>query len=541
MPTERKEPDMNARATFTESAGGNVMPRATIAEIVGHYDRAMREYETAFAAIEAAYNALTTAEESVRAAAPHGADAYVEPHIQEVAEFRQTIRMPKDRGLWLRTAQRLAGIRVWGSIIEHTDLERLMDAEAKKQLRDQMQYQPETRGKGQTIITKDEAARGLPPVTEENIRGTLEQFMADAEMIWRRGIANAFSKLDRRFKSHDGFKVGNRIILDRCFTDYGSWGNYSQRDTLLDIERVFSILNNGQPIRAVYASIVAAVDNDRASGWGARQSEVESEFFKVRIFKNGNAHLWFTRKDLVKKVNRILAEHYGETVGDGRTQEADPFENKKTTPAKAFGFFPTPAAVVETVVDRAKLLQPKGSPRLRILEPSAGPGNLARACFPTPPVENPATTRRERQEAEDFRFDPSVDVVEIQRHLAADLREAGIFNRVYNADFLLLTPDVLGLYDLIVMNPPFDRERDIDHVTHAMKFLKPDGQLIAIMSAGTEFRDTRKSTAFRAEIARLNGRMFDLPAGSFAEAGTWINTIYVKVNANGVPVERWHG
>ena len=44
---------------------------------------------------------------------------------------------------------------------------------------------------------------------------------------------------------------------------------------------------------------------------------------------------------------------------------------------------------------------------------------------------------------------------------------------------------------------PFDLERDIDHVTHALKFLKSDGYLTAIMSAGTEFRETKKAKAFR--------------------------------------------
>ena len=64
-------------------------------------------------------------------------------------------------------------------------------------------------------------------------------------------------------------------------------------------------------------------------------------------------------------------------------------------------------------------------------------------------------------------------------------------------DFLHLKPDPENLYDRVVMNPPFDRERDIDHVIHALKFLAPEGVLVAIMSAGTEFRETRKSVAFR--------------------------------------------
>jgi 16S rRNA G1207 methylase RsmC len=91
-------------------------------------------------------------------------------------------------------------------------------------------------------------------------------------------------------------------------------------------------------------------------------------------------------------------------------------------------------------------------------------------------------------------------------YLAAELEAEGIYSRVYNQDFLTFSPDVTGLYDRVVMNPPFDRERDIDHVLHALKFLKEDGFLTAIVSAGTEFRETKKATAFREHMKKLNAR-----------------------------------
>jgi 16S rRNA G1207 methylase RsmC len=33
------------------------------------------------------------------------------------------------------------------------------------------------------------------------------------------------------------------------------------------------------------------------------------------------------------------------------------------------------------------------------------------------------------------------------------------------------------------MNPPFDRERDVDHVMHVLKFLKEDGALFGLRSS----------------------------------------------------------
>jgi 16S rRNA G1207 methylase RsmC len=109
------------------------------------------------------------------------------------------------------------------------------------------------------------------------------------------------------------------------------------------------------------------------------------------------------------------------------------------------------------------------------------------------------------------------------------LQSSKLYNRVINANFLELSPNPDGLYDRVGMNPPFDRERDIDHVVHALKFLKPGGILCAVMSAATEFRETRKSRAFRAMIKQLDGRFETLPERSFSSVGTNVNTVLLVI------------
>ena len=124
----------------------------------------------------------------------------------------------------------------------------------------------------------------------------------------------------------------------------------------------------------------------------------------------------------------------------------------------------------------------------------------------------------------------------MQPHLAAQLENQG-HRRVTCADFLTIEPN--PIYDLVVMNPPFDRERDIDHVTHALKFLKPDGRLVAVMSSGTEWRTTKKSKAFQALMERMKAKWTDLPAGAFSEQGTNVNTVIVSVYKDGRAQNRW--
>lgn len=500
-----------------------IAPRQTIEHIVEQRNKALELYEQAYHALDIADAAVKAAHAMAQQAAPLGVGNFTYDRIAEIDAFYKAISLP-DRDQFLRTARKLTDIRCWEHVVKMTDLERLMDVEAKNQLRDQMRYVPDRVDRRGQIITEDEAAKGMPPVTVENIYATLEAFRGDADMIFRRGIANAFSKLDRRFKSHDGFKIGGRIILTRFFNEWGSmsWGN--QRETLIDVERVFSILD-GHP-ESSFQSTLWVIEQGRQGQHGTRQSEHESEYFKVRCFHNGNAHLWFTRKDLVAKVNKLLAEYYGEVIADGQQAEEDVFSQRKTTPARSFGFFPTPDAAADALIDFVPLHINRGEPPLRILEPSAGTGNLARRL----------ATQREWHSDEWPRrvvgtYRHKVDCIEIQPHLASALEVVGCYNRVTCADFLSIQPD--PVYDLVVMNPPFDLERDIDHVTHAFEFMKPGGELWAIMSAGTEFRETKKAIAFRKLLeanrpGRWSHRLFhELPPGSFKDVGTYVNTAIV--------------
>lgn len=506
-----------------------LIPRNSVETIVRFRDAAIQKYEEAFEAIAAADAILKEAAGLWRAAAPNSSPNYYDDS-RETAAFAKAVSLP-DRDQYLRTARRLIDLAVWSHVIQTTEIESLMDKEAKDKLRDQMRYIPERTNEKGALVNQDEIERGLPPVTVDNIVATLERFQADADFIFRRGLVNAFSGLDRRFRSHDGFKIGSRVILNYAFDSNGrwNWGRHSQQDTLLDIERAFQILDGKSP-RANYAGIVGTVDRERQSTWNPRQSEHRGDYFKIRIFKNGNAHLWFTRDDLVERVNKILADWYGEVIGDGQTEEADPLAEVKTTPARYFGFFPTPEAAADELLSGARLLRSADQPPLRVLEPSAGTGNLARRCFCH--LQDYPEYHRQRYGSE-YRYDNKVDCIEIQPHLAMQLEAEGIYNRVTCGDFLQMRPDPANLYDVVVMNPPFDRERDIDHVVHALQFLKPDGYLTAIMSAGTEFRETRKAIAFREMMEKMHAKWSDLPAGSFAEVGTYVNTCIVRVYKDG--------
>lgn len=516
-----------------------LIPRNTIEQIVAYRDAAVAAYHNAFDDIARASAKLREAASLWKAAAGDSASTRYYDKAAEISAFFDAVKLP-DRDQYFRTAVRLIDISCWHYLVEMTELDALMDRKAKDELRASLQWVPERyaygHGESRELVNLDEL-QGVPPVTVDNIYATIDKWAGEAEMIFRRGIATAFSSLDRRFRSHDGFKVGSRMVLTNAFSSFSGGLQYgATADTIQDIERTFCILDGKKPGMA-YGGIIGQLRNERRS-YGPQQSEHHGEYFKVVGYKNGNAHLWFTRDDLVEKVNKMLAEYYGEVIGDAQTKEPDDlFRNRKSTPAKNFGFYPTPDDAADELLKGIPIVQSSDGPRLRILEPSAGTGNLARRCVIS--IKNFAdysgyddSLKRARWQSE-YRFDNQVDCVELQPALAAALDAQRIYRKVYSTDFLTLSPSVTGKYDRIIMNPPFDMERDIDHVVHALDFLEDGGCLAAIMSAGTEFRETRKAIAFRALIEKLNGRFRDLPAGSFAEVGTYVNTVTVKVWKDG--------
>ncbi len=470
------------------SGPAELIPRDTIETIVARRNVALARFDDAYTALVGADEAMKAARTAAKEAAPDQISSYTYGSHNDRQRFLCTLEIAGTDEFRER-ARRLTDIAVWSHIVEMTELETVMDKEEKDKLRAELNENP-------------------PEVTVDNIFATLQRFAQDADTIWQRGLANCFSKLDRRFRSHTGWKIGSRIIINGAFNDTGHWCHYrNHQDTLLDVERAFYILDGLTPPPHYYG-IVEAIDRERSGSYGARQSIVETEFFKLRIFMNGNCHVWFQRDDLVEKANKILAEYYGEVLADS-TDEGEDVPPPKTAVAKNFGHFPTPPAAAREVIKGTAFYNRSGEP-LTVLEPSAGAGNLARLVADEGEV---------------------VDCVEIQPHLARTLSASGLYRNVWCGDFLARHPATL--YDRVVMNPPFDLERDIDHVTHALRFLKPDGQLVAIMSAGTEFRETKKARAFRDRMAAMNAKWRDLPPGSFSEVGTNVNTVILRVWKDG--------
>jgi protein-L-isoaspartate O-methyltransferase len=154
------------------------------------------------------------------------------------------------------------------------------------------------------------------------------------------------------------------------------------------------------------------------------------------------------------------------------------------------GFFPTPDELIDQMIELAEL-----DPSHSILEPSAGMGNIL-------------------DRIKEHGHKGEMHAVERMHSLHEILLNKGYTS--FCDDIMELVPG--RIYDRIIMNPPFEKAQDIDHVTHCFNnFLKEGGILVSIMSAGTQTNTTKKHETFR-ELVDEHGYFVSVSPGAFKNA-----------------------
>lgn len=141
-----------------------------------------------------------------------------------------------------------------------------------------------------------------PEFNESNVRATLIDAMAQADEFMNRGIVELFKNLSGNYRTNDAFKVGKKIILQRWFVKFcGDVSvNYQAEPEMNDLDRVLKVLDGAKFQEYEFSSALR-----KARG------EFENNYVRIKMFKNGNAHLWFKREDLLERINDIIAAWYG--------------------------------------------------------------------------------------------------------------------------------------------------------------------------------------------------------------------------------------
>lgn len=146
--------------------------------------------------------------------------------------------------------------------------------------------------------------------------------------------------------------------------------------------------------------------------------------------------------------------------------------------------------VKTTLVDLCKL---KSLADWKILEPSAGDGSLIVGLH-----------RR-------FEDVPKIDVYEKLEKNREKLQELPV--NMLGIDFLESSED--EKYDLIIANPPFSKNQDIDHIYKMWSKLDKFGILVTVASKHWQISSNKKETKFKEWVKDKTPLIVELPENSF--------------------------
>lgn len=158
---------------------------------------------------------------------------------------------------------------------------------------------------------------------------------------------------------------------------------------------------------------------------------------------------------------------------------------------QAWGYQPqalcysTPERLARWMVELADI-----RPGMRVLEPSAGEGDLTDAVRAACP-------------------DAWIDVLEIQPALQAVLQQKGY--RLVGEDALTYRPG--PVYHRVLSNPPFTGLLDIWHILYCFDLLAYGGRLVTIASDESARGASARSQAFQAWLRAQQAWVHPLPGG----------------------------
>jgi hypothetical protein len=182
---------------------------------------------------------------------------------------------------------------IWQDLMKKSGMLSIMDAQARDQW-----YR--------NLESKD-----LPAISEESIYSTFEQLHCDKGEVFERGVINIFKSLSWHYKTNSPCRFGKKVIVTNLVS-YNQWGftlNHSyRRDQLADLERMLHLLD-GKPLPDNRSDLTTRLyEHIRANPQMAKV--YEDEYFSIKYFMKGSAHLTFRKPGLVEKMNDIVAKHF---------------------------------------------------------------------------------------------------------------------------------------------------------------------------------------------------------------------------------------
>ena len=155
------------------------------------------------------------------------------------------------------------------------------------------------------------AGKEMPPITLDNVMSTFRHLNASKADTFTQGLIDIFKSLSWDYKTNNPCMFGKRIIIAPLLDVWRSgWVRFSSdgHTKIDDLARPFYVLD-GRNVPDYRVSDGAKLDaffsENQFNG-----KVFECDYFSVRYYKKGSAHITFKRPELVEKINNLVASHY---------------------------------------------------------------------------------------------------------------------------------------------------------------------------------------------------------------------------------------
>jgi len=155
------------------------------------------------------------------------------------------------------------------------------------------------------------SGENMPEITLDTVLATFNQLHANKNDTFEQGVIDLFKSLSWDYKTNSPCRFGKKIIVSRLMESYSSGRNYlgtPGRSKLDDLTKVFYLLEGRNvPDHRVSEGAKFGEHFEREGFSGA---VYEAEYFSMRYYMKGTAHITFKRPELVDRLNDIVARHF---------------------------------------------------------------------------------------------------------------------------------------------------------------------------------------------------------------------------------------
>lgn len=216
------------------------------------------------------------------------------PDFIKIIEYSLSCSIDSDQDKIQRSISHVTDREVWQRLMNDTGMFTLMSTKQREAW-------------DKSLYSDD-----CPEISLDNVLATFKNLNANKADTFEQGVIDVFRNLSWDYKTNNPCCLGKKIILEGVISgfqnNYYSLRTYGQT-RINDLARPFWILD-GKKVPDFRVSEGARFGEFIARGPKHVNQLFTCEFFTIKAFKKGTAHIVFTRPELVDKINDIVARHF---------------------------------------------------------------------------------------------------------------------------------------------------------------------------------------------------------------------------------------